>query len=566
METIRNEKLERLLRYINREVNRFAEEQVQHIDRLTGIGIALSAESDINKVFDLILDEAIAYTNADGATIYQISADRRALDFKVVYNRTMHQRQGGSGDPVTWPSVPLFLENGEPQLRNMSAYVTHHGQAMRLDDVYEQDLFDNSGTKKFDALHQYRSKSMIAVPLKDHENEVQGVIQLINAETDDGEVITFTDEHMAMVSSLASLTAIILTNKRLVGDLEKLVHQFVRSIAGAIDRKSKYTGGHISRVAELVERIAAKVQDDHCGHFTDYRFTPDELQELSLAGWMHDLGKIITPTHVMDKATKLEAIVDRFELVKTRFELVKAIIRTDIVRMEYEGKTATDLKIMITRIDDDLEFIRRSNLGGEFMSDADVARIEEIAAFRYPGTPNGQVLITENEARNLVIRKGTLSNEELSIMRDHAQITREMLSQLTFPRKYRNVPFYAGAHHEKLNGKGYPLNLTADQLPLQARIIAVADLFEALTACDRPYRQDLEKKQRGKPLSEALKLMGMMVQWGEIDPDLLDLFLDSGLWNEYAERYLLAEQRDEVNISAIKALYRKNDDTPKNSA
>jgi HD-GYP domain-containing protein (c-di-GMP phosphodiesterase class II) len=554
-----NVKLDGLLRHIHKVVHKFAEDQVRHIDRLTQIGIALSGERNLDKVFDLILDEAIAYSNSDGATIYFLSEDRRFMDFKAVLNRTMGLRLGFSGNPITWPSIPLYKEDGSPALYNMCCWVAHKGEPACVEDVYNQTLYDNAGTKKVDAANQYRSKSMVAIPMKDHENQVLGVIQLINALDDNNEVIPFTDEHIAMVTSLASLTAITLTNKKLVGDLESLVHQFVRSIAGAIDRKSKYTGGHITRVAELVERIAGKIQEDLCGHYQNHHFTPDELKEISLAGWMHDLGKIITPTHIMDKATKLEAIVDRIELVTTRFELVRAVISGDIRLAESEGHSAVELKMLLTKLEDDLEFISNANLGGEFMGDPDVARVQEIQEFRYNSHGQSYFLITENEARNLSIRKGTFLNEEMDIMRDHAQVTREMLSKLSFPKKYANVAFYASAHHEKLNGKGYPNRLTADQLPLQARIIAVADLFEALTASDRPYRKGKDMKSLGKPLSEALKLMGNMVMWGEIDPDLLDLFLDSGLWMEYAQKHVKPEQIDKVCLDEVKAIYHPKD-------
>lgn len=518
---------------------------LKHVQALTKIGIALSAEKDINNFFKLVLDEAIRFTNADGGTIYTLSEDKKALDFKIICTISMNLRLG-MADTAKWPSVPLYDDKENKLFKNFASYVAHTGEAISVEDAYNQEIFDNSGTRKYDRSNNYHSKSMAAIPMKDHENELLGVIQLINAMDKKGNIVNFNEEHITMLTSLASQAAIAFTNKNLIEGLENLLYQFIKSIASAIDRKSKYTGGHIKRVATLSEMLSQKIQKDK-KHYKDITFSDDELQEISIAGWMHDVGKITTPIYVRDKAQKLETIFDRVELINTRFSLVKSIIQKDISCMKDNSKKE-ELEKLLKQLEDDRKFICKANKGGEFMKDEDLERIDRIFQFKYSSNGNDYFLLTENEKINLSIRKGTLLPEEFDKMREHAIVTHEMLGELTFPKKFRDVPKYASSHHEKLNGKGYPFQLNAEQMPLQSRIIAIADLYEALTASDRPYK-------KGKTLTETLRIMAFMVKDGEIDANLLDLFIDSGLYLEYAEKFLKTQQIDDVDISKIKAMY-----------
>ncbi|MDO9576971.1 MAG: HD domain-containing phosphohydrolase [Candidatus Cloacimonadales bacterium] len=516
----------------------------ESLKRLRNVGIALSAEKNISKFFRIILDEGMFFTNADAGTIYTVSDDQKSLDFKVIctLSKKLHL---GVADTSKWPSVPLYDENGEKRMTNFVSYVTHTGEPLSIQDVYNQDLFDASGTKKYDSNNDYRSVSMAAIPLKNHENVVLGVVQLINALNERGEVIAFSNRNIMMLSSLASQAAIALSNKKLIDSLENLLYQFIKSIATAIDRKSKNTGGHINRVATLSEMLSKEIQNDK-KYYPDIHFSDDELQEISLAGWMHDVGKITTPVYVQDKGKKLETIIDRLELVNLRFDLVEKVIENDILGERNDNKE--DLPAILKKVETYRKFVAKCNTGGEFMRDEDLALLKEIFAFRYKSGDKEYFLITEDEHRNLSIRHGTLLWEEILKMRDHAQVSYEMLNELTFPRKFKNVPLYASAHHEKLNGRGYPNELTEDQLPLQARIIAVADVYEALTASDRPYKL-------GKKLSETFKILGFMAKDRDIDAKLLNLLIDSELYMEYALKYMKPEQIDEVDFDKIKAMY-----------
>jgi len=518
-----------------------------HIKKITEIAIALSAARELEEFFKMVLEEAISYTNADAGSLYMVSEDSQYLDFKFVCTVSKGLTLG-IADTMQWPSVPLYKELGEKNLNNFVAYVYHNRDTLALEDVYDQQLFDNSGTKKYDGANEYRSKSMLAVPLMNHEDDIVGVIQLINAQDDEGKLIAFESAEINMVQALSSLAAIAYTNNRLIFDLENLLSQFIKSIASAIDHKSKYTGGHIQRVARLCEDIALLVKEDEV-YFAEVSFSEDELKEISIAGWMHDIGKITTPVYIMDKSHKLETIFDRVDLIEERINCVKNLAES--YKLQNISATKDELKKLNDKLDETSDFIKNLNGGGEFLSTEKEEKLLEI--FENPIQFMGKEfsLITEDEKKNLAIKKGTLLPEEIDIMRDHVSVTHEMLSGLTFPKKYKNVPLYAATHHEKLNGKGYPFGMDKDTLPLQSRILAVADLFESLTASDRPYK-------KGMPLSQALRIMCYMVKDGEIDAKLVALLLDSKLIQTYANEHLHDYQNDYYNISSLKEIYEKN--------
>jgi len=543
-----------MLNYVVKKIQSLTDQQINHIRKLTHIGEALSSENDLDRIFDLILEECLDYTHADGATIYTLSTNKMNLDFKVVYNRSLGLHMGGTHGTIAWPSIPLFEKDGSPRLKNMVTYVYHTKQSQCFDDIYNQSIIDISGTRQRDTLNKYRSKSMLAFPLKNHEDEVLGVIQLINAQTKRGKITAFTPEHIAMLNSMASQAAIALSNKKLIQDLEKLLHQFIQAIASALDHKSKYTGGHITRVATLTEMFAKKINQTTKGYFGKLHFSQDELEEISISGWMHDIGKIVTPEHIMDKSTKLETIEDRIEKVRLRFELMEMAIQREINTLSENGKAADNKKQIqklneyIKQNSDDLKFIEMINDTEEFLTDDDRFRINRIADFKIKLGGKHYILINEDERNNLLIQKGTLSSHEIQKMQDHVSVTWDMLSRLSFPKKFSHVPLYASTHHEKLNGSGYPFAISGDKIPLQGRIIALSDIFEALTAADRPYKKP-------KTLSEAIHILATMAKNNEIDKDLLDFLLDSGMYKEYGEMFLPKKLLDTVDIPKMKKIY-----------
>ena len=307
------------------------------IHRLNEIGIALSTESDSNKLFEMILEEAKNITNADGRTLYSKDEDGN-LKFEILRNDSMKTIMGGSSNiDITFDPVRLWLDDSTPNQSNVSAYVALTGETGNIEDAYKEEGFDFSGTKSYDSKTGYHSKSFLTVPLKNHEHEIIGVMQLINARDENGEVIFFDNDMQEQVESLASQGAVALTNKKLVGELKTLFEAFIQLIATAIDKKSEYTGGHCSRVPVITMMLADEVAKVTSGKYKDFSMTEDERYELYIAAWLHDCGKVATPPHVVDKGTKLETIFDRIELVKTRMEIVKRDVEIAFLKSHMNG-------------------------------------------------------------------------------------------------------------------------------------------------------------------------------------------------------------------------------------
>ncbi len=524
-----------------RDVRVFAEEQVSKLDELVRIGLALSAEKEIDHLFELIVNEARRNCNADGGTLYIRNEREDTLDFVIAQNDTLHIRMGGTGDEISWPPVPLRKRDGTDNHRNVSAHCVLEGKPINVSDVYCAEGFDFDGTKQFDASTGYRSKSMLLVPLRNHEDEVVGVLQLLNAkDRRSGEVIPFAVGDEERIMSLASQAAIALTKMRLVRGLENLLFSFLQAIGHAIDEKSPYTNGHIIRVAEISEHLAEAVNAVADGPYGAVSFSSEQLAEIRLAAWMHDVGKITTPEHIIDKGTKLETLSDRIEVVRHRIEILKrdaeirrlreALMQAGVDLPEGEGAAERALA-------DDMDFVAAVNNGCEFVADEALERIRSLRGVTLSVAGREIPLLSDDEVENLSVRRGTLTDHEMGVIRNHVNVTNSMLAKLSFPKKFARVPAYAAMHHEKLDGSGYPQGLHDADIPLPARMLAVADIFEALTAADRPYKT-------GKKMSEAMGIMAAMVKDNHLDGVLCDLLVESGLAMHYARKFLSEGQLD----------------------
>lgn len=550
----KDKRLNSLLASIVLSVKQYAEDQIRQIRRLTDIGLALSAEKNINKLLEMIVDEARDLSNADAGTLYILDKYEKHLRFEILQNDTLKTRLGGtSGKAVTLPNVALFID-GKPNFSNVSSYAALTGESINIPDVYEAEGFDFTGPRNYDKATGYRSKSMMVVPMKNHENEIIGVLQLLNAQAQEtGEVIPFSFEHAGLIASLGSLAAVALTNTQLIQELNNLFYAFIKSIATAIDEKSPYTGGHINRVVNLTLMIAEKINDAGKGPFRNVSFDKDEIEELKMAAWMHDVGKITTPEYVVDKATKLQTIFDRIHLVETRGQLIAQLLENDHLRRKVElmkEQNVSEHRLAaldkafeekLSELSRDLSFIKKCNKPGEFMEERKKACIEAIAKKTYVIGGTEYPYLTSDEVHNLCVQKGSLTPEERQVVENHALMTMKILRQLPFPRKFAMVPEYAGSHHEKLDGSGYPRHLTGKDLPLQSRIMAVADIFDALTARDRPYKKAMK-------LSMVKKIMEYMKKDGHIDGEIYDLFVGSGLVYDYAIKHMNPDQIDEEII------------------
>ena len=522
------------------------------LEQLNAIGASLSKERDINRLLESILVAAKQITHADGGTLYRVTEDGKALRFEIIRTDSLSIAMGGTtGNPINFPNLPLHDAEGNPNDAMVAAYVVIHDKTVNIADAYNAVGFDFSGTRKFDERTGYRSQSFLTVPMKNHENEIIGVLQLLNAhDPQSGDVRAFSTADQSLAESLASQAAIALTNRLLITQLEELFESFINLINLAIDEKSPYTGGHCQRVPALTMMLAEAVNQTTDGPLAGFRMGEKELYELKIAGMLHDCGKVTTPVHVVDKATKLQTIYDRIGVVDTRFEVLKRDARIAALQRqlnlrekkdaEAEAFVWKDYHEQVKQLDDERDFLRKCNIGGELMKDDDQQRVRRIGQdYKWRNVDGVETdFLTSDEMDNLTIRAGTLTQKEREIINHHIVATNKMLEQLPWPKHLRNVPEYAGGHHERMDGKGYPRGLTRDQMSLPARMMGIADIFEALTAKDRPYKP-------GMKLSQALKIMENFKNGGHIDPDLYDVFCREGVFRRYAETYLDPGQMDD---------------------
>ena len=578
---------------------------LNNFQRLIDVGIALSAERDINRLMEKILLEAKDLTKADGGTLY-IKTEEDALKFEIMRTDSLNIALGGTtGKDITFPPIRMFdPETKAPNEKNIASYCALTGQSINIKDAYEAENFDFSGTKKFDEGTGYRSKSFLTVPLKNSQDEIIGVIQLLNAMDGAGEVTEFSSDIQPLVEALASQAAVALDNQQLLESQRKLLESFIELIASAIDAKSPYTGGHCQRVPELTKMLAKAACEETDGPFKDFDLTEEQWYELHIGAWLHDCGKVTTPEYVVDKAVKLETIYNRIHEVRMRFEVMKREAEVEYYKALAEGtgdpdELKTKYDETIAKLDDDYEFIAKANVGDEFMAPEDQDRVREIGKMQWTRTLDDRLGLSFDERKrkdrtppkpvpcqedlledredhvvyrdalepaaqpdnpfgfklhipehkynfgeiyNLCIARGTLTEEERFKINDHIVQTIIMLEQLPFPKHLKRVPEYAGGHHEKMDGTGYPRQLTEDEMSVPARIMAIADIFEALTAADRPYKDP-------KKLSASIKIMSFMKKDAHIDGELFKLFLTSGVFKEYADRFLEPYQIDDVDIS-----------------
>lgn len=517
------------------------------IGHLNELGMALSSEKDILRLLERIVYGAKALTNADGGSLYRVTS-RDTLRFEVIATDSLNIAMGGrTGQEITFPEIPLKNEAGLDNISNVVTCAVNEAQTINIADVYQAEAYDFSGTRAFDENTGYHTQSVLTIPLKNHEEDIIGALQLINAQDEDtGEVVEFTEEAVSLAKSLASQAAVALTNRRLIEDLENLFESFIKLIATAIDEKSPYTGSHCRRIPVLTMMLAEACHEIDEGPLADFKMTDRDRYELRTAAWLHDCGKITSPEYVMDKATKLETIYDRMETIDTRFEVLKRDAEIAYLKARLDGSdNADELNQTIEELINDRAFLRKANIGGEFMTEDDQKRVERIAERQWVNADGERVpLLNEEEVYNLTIQRGTLNPEERLIINNHMVATIKMLESLPFPKHLKNVPEYAGGHHEKMDGTGYPKGLTREEMSVPARVMAIADIFEALSARDRPYK-------KGKNLTECLKILGFMCKDSHIDPDIFDVFVKKQVYQNFAEEFMHPEQVDEVDTGNI---------------
>jgi HD-GYP domain-containing protein (c-di-GMP phosphodiesterase class II) len=572
------------------------------LERFFAISRALSAEKDFGTLLEMILLETCRIAHADGGAILLVDDDESALEVALLYNTRTGAHVGGtSGRAPELPEVPLQDASG----RDIDREAVERLHSVQVDDVtYAPDLDTTRARARYE-VDGYRVQSLLSVPLADQQGEVVGVLQLVNARSEQGQPCGFEPEAVPSIEALSADAAVALDLRRLLQAQRDLLDAFIHVVAGAIDAKSPYTHGHCQRVPVIARRLAEAAHEADDGPFAGFRLSDDEWYELHIASWLHDCGKVTTPEYVVDKATRLETLHDRIHEIRTRFEVLWRDAEIDHLRALLHGGESTEAlerryADRLQEIRDDWTFVAECNLGETFMDDERVERLRRIGGQtwlrhlddrigvsheelerkrRMPeadlpvaeplladkrehiverpagSSPFGdnrhgfQMEVPEHlyhrgELYNLSIRRGTLTAEERFKINEHIVQTINMLGRMPFPRQLRRVPDWAGNHHEKLDGSGYPRRLGAAELSVSERIMAIADIFEALTATDRPY-------MRPKTLSTALGIMASMRDSGHICPDLFDLFLSSGAYLDYGREHLDAEQLDAVDVGEL---------------
>jgi HD-GYP domain-containing protein (c-di-GMP phosphodiesterase class II) len=564
------------------------------IRRFLEIGSSLTAERDLHSLLNRILREMVDVSRAIGGVVYLLEEDGSALKFET--GRTSGGQTFDAMDEDYATRVPLEIRNSIISDAAMRRKI--EDRRVRTDEIKS---VDRAVATKLNVTEHY--VELIAVPLLSPRGEALGVVLLVSAADEKKDNETASGHLLALIKAIAGSAAIALENQQLLLAQKNLMDSLIKLVASAIDRKSPHTGGHCTRVPALAKMLAEAAVKQNYGPFANFRLTDQEWESLELASWLHDCGKVTTPEYVVDKATKLETLYNRIHEIRTRFEVVKRENEIKLLRAFLDGgHSFRDIERQIAefnaQIDQEYAVVAEANIGGEGMSPETLERVKVIAQERtwtrtlddrigisheemtrlkaQPPKPlpvlerviddkPEHVVIREErdqlaadnpwgfklkvpvhkfnlgELHNLSIQRGTLTDEERYIINDHIVQTIIMLESLPFPRHLRNVPEIAGGHHERMDGNGYPRRLMGKDMSVLARIMAIADVFEALTAGDRPYK-------KAKPLSEAIKIMGAFKRNGHLDPDLLDLFLESNVWMDYSYRFLNPEQMDEPDI------------------
>ena len=507
--------------------------------KLIDIGYQISTQKNHQKLLEIILLGAKDLSNSDGGTLYLFNKKDKSLEFKIILNSSLDIHHGGSEDPINWPALNLYNIDETVNKRNVAVVCAIEDKLVNINDIYQSTSYDFNGAKKFDLSNNYKTTSMLVIPMKNRDNELIGVIQLINKHNDNNEVISFNNNDESLITSMASQATMMLENNQLVNDLETLLYSLIKSIGSALSEKSQYTAKHIDNVAKLSEIIAKGINDNKT-IYKDIKFSKHELEEIKLSALLHDIGKISTPEHIVDKTSKLETIYDRIKTIKLRFELVKKDIEILYLNNEISSEMKNE---KILEIDDDYNFIEMINDGDTLMLNDSIERLNKIVN-KYTIKINDKVkkVIKDNEFHNLSITKGTLTKADREIINNHVIITYNMLKEVPFPNKFANVPKIAGSHHKTIDGHGYAAKeLLGIELTLQDKILVIADIFEALSALDRPYRGP-------NTLNQIAHIFLNMVKNRDLDKELVKIFFEDNLYLEYANQHLAPSQIDEITV------------------
>ncbi len=476
------------------------------VERLTKIAISLSIEKDIDNLLDAILKEAMQMTNCDGGTVYVYNDDEKLLYFHRLITKSKGFSMGGHGERVNLPPVRLNRSH-------VCACSAMDHKRINIEDVYKSDIYDFSGAQKYDSLNDYRTASMLVIPMEDEKGSVIGVLQLINAMDEDGNIIRFAEELEEITAALASLAAVSLTNRKLARNVYDLLHSFVSAMVGAVDTRTPYNAAHTRNMVKYAERFLDWLSETE----NSWSFSENERDPFLMSVWLHDIGKLVVPLEIMDKPTRLGTLYDG---IKNRLEVGQLMERIN-------GLEHPEIKEVSKQKEEALkqawETIKSANEAPLIREDM-IEELNKIHGMRCMTADGSEIpVLTEKEYDSITVKKGTLTDAERSEMQKHVEYTAELLSHMKFGGFYKMVPKWATSHHEFMNGSGYPEHISGDDLPKEVRLITILDIFDSLTAEDRPYKPPM-------PRERAFLILHDMVKEGKIDGEILKLFEESGAW------------------------------------
>lgn len=547
------------------------------ISALMNINDALITEPNYTLIVEKILKTARQAANADACFFFSVN-DNKYMNLEYCHSQSLNFEKLGIENMTFFPTV-FIPDLKTKSLRTPAEHCAFNRDILNEANIFQAGAIDTSLIAKFDEHHNYTTLSMLVIPLIDRRQNLVGVVQFINAKDSAGKVITFTSDIQKNVISLCRYITLILENKNLGESYTQLLESFIEVLARAIDAKSPYTGSHCQRVPIIARLLATAAVEEDSGPLKDFEMNPDDWYTLHIASWLHDCGKVTTPEYIVDKATKLETINNRIHEIRNRFEILRRdahirYLQKRLGNLDSQENLQAEFIAEVKKLEDDFSFIAQCNKGDTPLTDNDIVRLEQIAKikftryfnrmlglswaerenisdtklFSHPAQENllqnrpDQIFGSYNrgELYNLETRRGTINKEEREKINEHIVVTIDMLKALPFPKELSKVVEYAGAHHERVDGKGYPNGLTGSQMSIPAKIMAIADIFEALTANDRPYKEP-------KKLSEVLHIMQEMKNTGHIDPDLYEVFIRSEVYKDYAGQYMSQQQIDEIN-------------------
>lgn len=471
----------------------------EELAAILDVSIALSAEKDHNRLFNMIITQSMNISGCDAGTLYLLEDDH--LTFRIMKTLSQNVDRGASGEVIDLPPVALREEN-------ICAYSVIHREVLNIPDVYTSDRFDFSGPKKYDAITGYTTRSMIAIPLVDSEDNAVGVLQLINAMDDEGSIIPFDESLSRVLFALASQAAIAVSNMRYQEELKDQMWSFTEAMATAIDERTPYNASHSRNVAKYSGMIADYINVLHERGEEEEVFDVHRKEQLVMGALLHDIGKMVIPLSVMNKATRLDGHEDA---IRSRLEIIRLKANVSFLAGNTDKETC---EAVLSRVDEAEELAFKVNAMG-FIDDDTFAELEKVLSYIYEDGDEHIAFFTDDEKESLRVRKGTLTDDERRIMESHVEITSRILSKVHFNSYFADSPVWAGQHHECLNGSGYPNHLTADDLTCDARIMAVADICDALLATDRPYKKPI-------PKDKAFDIMRDMAKFGKIDAKLVE--------------------------------------------